>query len=130
MMPILMLKNGIKVANFSSPHSFTFDDGTVLESCNETRSAELLLNKTTSLVERIKDVVDLVHVGFEINDKMIEAIHEADKEAQERGIDIVIVPLPVRTVIRENNIEVNSVFATIVMTDRVKKICSSVQFGV
>jgi hypothetical protein len=35
--PFVDLKNGVRVVNFSSGHSFLFDDGTVLPACDEDR---------------------------------------------------------------------------------------------
>jgi hypothetical protein len=32
-MPIATLKSGLRVGNFSSPHAFSFNDGTVLPAC-------------------------------------------------------------------------------------------------
>lgn len=36
-MPVATLSNGLRVANFSSPHTFEFEDGTVLAACEPDR---------------------------------------------------------------------------------------------
>lgn len=42
--PIVKLTNGIRVANFSSPHDFTFVDGSILPACSPERATWLMMN--------------------------------------------------------------------------------------
>jgi hypothetical protein len=43
MHPTVMLTNGLRVANFSSPHPFTFVDGSVLPACSPEHAREMML---------------------------------------------------------------------------------------
>ena len=40
-MPITVLSNGIRVANFSSPHDFEFEDSSILKACSKERAEKL-----------------------------------------------------------------------------------------
>ena len=48
---ITKLSNGLKVANFSSPHPFTFDDGSVIPAVNDNESQRLKVNFIETVVE-------------------------------------------------------------------------------
>ena len=40
---IFTLKNGLRVANFSSPHPFTFTDGTIIPAVEDEKARNLML---------------------------------------------------------------------------------------
>ena len=92
------LSNGIRVANFSSPHPFNFIDGTVIERCDAARVAGLALDtdksvETPSPCGRWQDV--------RIVWDMPQAVEEAlDVLQEDPDVDIVLVPLPVMTAIK------------------------------
>lgn len=88
--PVVTLSTGVRVANFSSPHSFTFTDGRVLAACRPERARELMLESR-----------EIVHRGAEWNDVELEfllspsvgdavSLLEADS-----SVDVILVPLPV-----------------------------------
>jgi len=56
MMPKAKLTNGLVVANFSSGHPFTFEDGTVLPACQDDRvQALVIVHQETHSQKRIVD---------------------------------------------------------------------------
>lgn len=46
-LPLLQLRNGLRVANFSSGHPYIFEDSTKLEACTQERVAALALSPPT-----------------------------------------------------------------------------------
>jgi hypothetical protein len=88
------LSNGLRVANFSSPHPFTFWDETVLEACEEDRVRAMQLyaiEDTTTTIIRGVEVTD-IDLRFTITREIIHAI--CDLQAED-DVDIILVPLPV-----------------------------------
>lgn len=95
--PVVTLSTGVRVANFSSPHPFNFDDGTVLPACSAERSAALSLS-TEEVVEssacgRWKDI--------RLKFRMSEAVRWElrDMNAND-SIDVILVPFPVMEAIK------------------------------
>jgi len=89
--PVVVLSNGLKVANFSSPHPFTFDDGSVLPGCSPEMSRSLMLDareeETRSECGRFSNI----NLSFD----MSETVFEALESLSDLDVDIVLVPLPV-----------------------------------
>ena len=48
---VVRLSNQLLVGNFSSPHAFTFDDGTVLSAVSDYNSMRLKVNFNETIVE-------------------------------------------------------------------------------
>ena len=48
---ITKLSNGLKVGNFSSPHAFTFEDGSVIPAVNDIDSQRLKVDFIETIVE-------------------------------------------------------------------------------
>lgn len=90
--PIVTLKNGIRVGNFSSPHTFAFNTGEVLAACPPERANALMLEteevEVPSKCGRWTDI--------QLSFKMSEMVLEALKDLDISDFDIMIVPLPVR----------------------------------
>ena len=133
-MPIVTLSNGLRVANFSSPHSFEFEDGTVLPACEEERAKETQLNK----VERetphavLEGVVD-VSLVFEMSDVCRAALEEAEALAEKGDVDIILVPFPVREALcRERGVAslAGTPFRVILTKDRVTRTVFTSRFCV
>ena len=96
----VVLTNGLKVANFSSPHPFKFEDGSVLEACAPDRVAAGALNREDE--ERPWDLWDrndiiAVVPKFSLSEQVWNLLVELE---QEKGIDIVLVPFPVLEALR------------------------------
>jgi hypothetical protein len=93
------LSNGIRVANFSSAHSFLFTDGTVLPACSEERCRALVLEATE--VEFKNDKWTDIKLSFNLTMEVTQALCEIDKDEE---VDICIVPLPVLKAVRRHTI--------------------------
>jgi hypothetical protein len=94
MIPIIKLGNGLRVANFSSPHPFNFITGEVLPACDPDRARQLMLiAKVEDIYTSIADV-PIVDIALEFS--MSEVVHSALAELMARDdIDIILAPLPV-----------------------------------
>lgn len=88
--PVVVLKNGIRIANFSSPHQFIFDDGTVLPQCYPSRSNGLMLN-SIEVATPNQSWIDIT-LRFELSNAVSAAINELELR---EDIDIILVPFPV-----------------------------------
>ena len=134
---IITLKNGLVVANFSSPHSFVFDDGSVLGSVSE----EVMLLGKLNTVEDECDHWDSPQVDVQLQFVMSEAC-EAEllrwyERWNENEVNVVIVPFPVLQLLRSNppkwlahNGVESSPFRTLRCVDRATKLNSSTKFCV
>lgn len=126
--PVVTLTNGLRVANFSSPHSFNFEDGSILEACTPDRVAAGALERTEE--ERpwgFFDRDDIVAVvpKFSLSEQVWNLIVELE---QDDKVDIVLIPFPVlealRNARRENGkslLEEVSKVGTICVKDRQTK---------
>jgi hypothetical protein len=95
--PVVTLTNGIRVANFSSPHLFTFTDGSVLPACSKERALHLMLDSHARETPGVQGSVDL-ELTFEMS-LAVEAALVALNARED--IDIIIVPFPVMTALKE-----------------------------
>lgn len=119
---IITLSNGKKVANFSSPHSFTFTDGSVLPAV------------TNEEAERLKVTFIETHylrgdVGlrFELTDDIRSEISKWMDIYYDplEHIDVVFCPSPMLTALHNEGFNVlNSPFRSIRIEDRIKKLVS------
>jgi hypothetical protein len=97
-MPIIELANGVKVANFGSPHPFNFTTGEILPACSPERVKALSL-KVVEMKEpnpNVSGVTDIV-IRFELTYEVEEAL----RLAQEREVDVVLVPFPLLAAVKE-----------------------------
>ena len=109
--PVVTLSNGLRVANFSSPHSFKFTDGTVLPACTATRAQTLMLEAEELTLKTYITQTNVssngMHVHVPITDillswKMSDVVAEALVALQANAdVDVVLVPLPVMTALKE-----------------------------
>ena len=125
--PILTLSNGKKVANFSSPHSFTFEDGSVLEAVSPEKSRLLSMEATETASSSL-----LAHEGdtlmsYKLTPMVLSEIDYWDKKYGMREVDVVYVPLIVLQAIHDHfghNLMMVYPFRVIRIVDRVTKVCS------
>lgn len=93
---IVTLSNGKRVANFSSPHDFVFEDGTVLPAVSNEEAERLKVNF---------EEIDLGDGDIELRFTLSETVYkEMDKwrVLHEVGdVDIVFCPLPMIVAMRE-----------------------------
>jgi hypothetical protein len=93
-MPTCTLANGIKVANFGSPHPFQFDDGNCLMAAQRDRTEATKCDLQeeeifTPFTDRFKTVV----MAFNVSESLELAVEEAVRQIYQDGLDVVIIPL-------------------------------------
>lgn len=97
-MTVVTLTTGLVVGNFSSPHEFKFTDGTVLPACSPERAKALELDteevETPSRDGRWTDI--------DIKFVMTDVVAGELLDAMASGVDVVLVPLPVMTAIKQD----------------------------
>lgn len=134
-----ILSTGLKVANFNSPHNFTFEDGSILKGVSHEFS------KSTSLdsedIEKKGEKFTSVTKKFVMTEvAMLELVTVCKTDA-----DVVIVPLPVLLTLKDELVMrkceafqelkvsefklIMSKVATCILTDRINKLCSATKFG-
>lgn len=118
--PVITLSNGLRVANFSSPHPFNFVDGTVCPSCeaDRVRAGSLDREDVESPFPGLPGITAVIP-KFKLNDVLREELRQLQLD---KGIDVVLVPFPVIEAIREDGLynELTK-SATICVADRLTK---------
>jgi hypothetical protein len=123
--PNVTLSNGVRVLNFSSPHSFVFDDGTVLPACEPDHVERGAMDVTEDETpDPALGTID-VELKFELNWDVLDLLSEADTY----DVDIILVPLPVLTALRGNLGGIGRC-RTCRVVDRQSKVISSTKFCV
>lgn len=135
--PAVTLTNGLRVANFSSPHPFNFVDGSVLPACDEARSRALSMDRedkespwagplfgVTAPIQQVKPV-------FVLNDATLAEL-EAAQDTWD--VDIVLVPFPLLQAIQNDALDGGLLerftkVATVIMADRITKAAAIDKFG-
>lgn len=97
---VITLKNGTKVANFSSPHIFTFEDGSKLMKCDIRESS---LFKVQFREKVVKDVRDLfgIEMDFMLSKALLSRINMWEQLYNEKKVDIVFCSLPLLTALKK-----------------------------
>ena len=97
-MPIVVLKSGLRVANFSSPHEFRFDTGEVLPACSPERAKSLMLDNKETVSDNPFGWSD-VKLEFLMSEEVERELIRICEE--ELGtFNVLLVPLPVREAIK------------------------------
>jgi hypothetical protein len=113
--PVITLVNGIRIANFSSPHPFRFVTGEVLPACTGERANHMALNPVEQEVKNPGGWADL-SLRFELTPEVIAGLEQL--EAAE--VDVVLIPFPVLEAIKRAGRELGK--ARVIRTaDRVTK---------
>ena len=120
-----VLKNGVKVANFSSPHPFLFEDGTTLEACSPERAKELMLQAVETESPNEGGWTD-INLEFRMTEAVALALDEVESDQE---VQVLLVPLPVMTAIRSSGRKVGKA-RVIRVVDRVSKAISCNKFCV
>jgi len=135
--PVIKLHIGLNVANFSSPHNYTFDTGEILPACEKNVAVSMSLSPHHTRNE--KDIRGIkvydVEVLYHLNDRIKEDIL---KMAEMDAVDIILVPYPVMTAWkREANYTQDEAMLIALdklrvckLTDKVTKVISSTSFCV
>jgi hypothetical protein len=123
--PTTTLTNGLRVANFSSPHQFTFEDQTVLKACDRERSQALSMTANEVLTQNpANESVYDVNLSFVLTPVVLSQLGWLDDQDD---VDVVIAPLPVISALKEANIPLGKA-RTIRMVNRQEKIASCNKF--
>ncbi|MEO7521632.1 MAG: hypothetical protein ABIW79_07435 [Gemmatimonas sp.] len=118
---IITLSNGKKVANFSSPHPFTFTDGSILPAVDNATSNFL---KVIFIETQINDKGD-ISLEFMLSDTIKGYMGAWLKEYQIGNVDVVFCPLPMITALHNDGVDLSdSPFRAIRMENRIKKLVS------
>jgi len=115
--PVVTLSNGVRVANFSSPHPFNFTDGAVCPACEPDRvkAGSLDRQEVESDFPGLPGVTAVVP-SFKLNDGLREELMALQANPE---VDVVLVPFPVLEAIREDGLyDALSKAATICVADR------------
>lgn len=122
-MEIITLSNGKRVANFSSPHPFTFEDGSVLNAVSNSESERLKI----IFLEKEYSNGD-TRLSFKLSDDVLAEMEECRiLHSEEKLVDVVFCPLPMVVAIKEEFGEgflINSPFRSIRVEDRIEKLVS------
>lgn len=95
---IVTLSNGKRVANFSSPHPFEFEDGNVLPAHSPESANQLKVEFIEKLINDDGDVLLTFELSPAVNDEMTRWM-TLYREGQ---VDVVFCPLPMITAIKGN----------------------------
>lgn len=118
--PVVTLSNGLRVANFSSPHEFHFVDGSVLSACSPEWAREMMLDaeEREALVETQSGVA---YTDIGLCWKLSDVVRwEIDRLRVSDDFDVLIIPLPVMTALKEARLPIGRM-RCIRMADRVTK---------
>jgi len=121
-MEIITLSNGKRVANFSSPHPFAFEDGSILNAISNEESERL---KVTFIEEELPQ--GDIKLSFKLSDDVKEEMEKFMNEFFLDNLDVVFCPLPMITALKEEFSEetIRSMpFRSIRVEDRIKKLVS------
>ncbi len=121
---IYTLKNGLKVANFSSPHPFTFTDGTIIPEVEDEKALNLMLKVEETFHKTRNSKYNIVSLDWSLSVTVAYEIDYWYTFFAMNKVDIVIVPLPVMTALRsiwDQKKIIKSPFRVIRVADRINK---------
>ncbi len=118
------LSNGLRVANFSSPHPFTFTDGTVVPPVEDDLARRLMLDVGETIQSERNRKFKSVKLEWGLSERVADEIDYWFTFFAMKKVDVVIVPLPVMTALHsiwnEKSI-LKSPFRVIRVADRITK---------
>jgi len=117
---IITLTNGKRVANFSSPHPFTFTDGSVLAAVTDAQSKWL---QVTFHETELNDKGD-VSLDFTLSAQVLAEMEIWKERHYREEVDVVFCCLPMITAIDRifgRDYLLASPFRAVRMEDRIKK---------
>ena len=118
--PMTTLSNGVVIANFSSPHTFKFVDGTVLPACSAERAQAMKLEAIEELSPNPyrEDCVQDIRLDWCITDLIVK---ELEKLNALRVVNVILVPFPVMTALKNADMDIGKA-RVIRVADRVTKL--------
>jgi|TARA_R110000744_G_scaffold68481_8_gene139286 hypothetical protein len=131
---VVRLSNQLIVGNFSSPHQFTFDDGTKLDAVSDYDSMRLKVDFNETLIEPNKKGFDTISLDFTLSDEVKREMEVWMEMHKHNDVDIVLCPLPMIQAFKleglVNGWIVNSPFRAVRMKDRILKTVSCDTFTI
>jgi hypothetical protein len=122
---IFPLSNGLRIANFSSPHPFLFTDGTIIPAVEDKLAKLTMLDveeqRVSNYTARRFQTVKLSWSLSEMVDDQIALWYTI---YQVKEVDVVLVPMPVMIALKNTWTEkmiLKSPFRVIRMADRITK---------
>jgi len=126
--PTVELRSGVRIANFSSPHPFRFNTGEELGACSKERANALMLSSTEEESKNPGGWTD-IHLSWGMTSAVLSALN---RECSREDVDIVLVPFPVMTALKDSGDWEDPLYRTKVrvcrMADRVTKVLFSDRF--
>lgn len=101
---IITLSNGKKVANFSSPHPFTFTDGSVIPAVSKEESERL---KVTFIENEHPDESGDISLRFELSRDVMFEMRYWVAMYNVGYVDVVFCPLPMITAMKDASAELD-----------------------
>ena len=102
---IITLSNGKKVANFSSPHPFTFTDGSVIPAVSKEESERL---KVTFIESEHRDESGDINLNFDLSTDVMFEMRYWVAMYNVGYVDVVFCPLPMITTIKKVEADLNN----------------------
>ena len=126
---VVRLSNQLIVGNFSSPHDFTFEDGTILPAVSDYDSIRLKVNFNETVVDdNLAKKYKTIMLDFTLSDEVIREMEVWHKMWQHNDVDIVLCPLPMIQALQQTDDDLKSLldspFRAVRMKDRIKKLSS------
>ena len=115
---VTTLSNGKRVVNFSSPHEFVFEDGSILPAVSNEKAEELKID----FIEE-----EFANGDIKLTFKLTDAVEEMISLylLARECYDVIFVPLPMLVAMREADYDVDNLpFRSIRITDRINKLAS------
>ena len=121
---MVTLSNGKRVINFSSPHEFIYEDGSILPAVSNEVSDLLKV----TFVETPMEGGDVI-LSFSLSDALQEQMQKYFEMWNNDEVDVVVCPLPMITAIKLDSrygmdYLYHSPFRSIRIEDRIKKLVS------
>lgn len=118
---MITLTNGKIVANFSSPHDFTFEDGSILPAVSNSEAERLKVTFHEEIDSSTGDVI----LDFSLSHEVWEEMNKYYKLWWDDEVNVVFCPLPMITALHKTGYNVKvSPFRAVRITDRIKKLVS------
>jgi len=121
---IYTLTNGLRIANFSSPHLFTFTDGTILPAVSIELATKLMLKVDEKRVPQRNSRFRTVTLDWSLSEAVSEEIDYWFTFFAMKEVDVVIIPLPVMVALKSiwNDKDIiKSPFRVIRVSNRITK---------
>lgn len=121
--PICITSKGLTIANFSSPHPFFFDDGTILDACGPELVEAGSLETEEFECPGPKGITD-VNLRFRLTELVVQTLSDLELDDD---VDIVLVPFPIAQLCDR---DVFSKVRVVRMADRTRKLAHHDRFCV